>query len=262
MAPCRGTLGACDLGFGIQKAWDVWDRVCNGHEQRGHRRVRIAVKAGAASCGCLPACRKGYDKIALPSASGQALDSPRSTAVRFPTIPTCCCCCLCRYSSVQWSTIGVMLLGVNQLSPRSPGARIVVAGFAFTSLLLFCMYTAASSAAITIGVQRADVADVEDLQRLAVGIWEGDVDALSEFVLDDVYRLVWNTDADGEEMIQDLRLGRLDALILDDPFVQYQTSRHCDLFAVRPGAQGQGGAEADACVDALASAGLGNHDCF
>ena len=45
-----------------------------------------------------------------------------------------------RYSDIQWASTGLMLRGVFELTPSSPGSRIVQLGAAFVALLLSGLY--------------------------------------------------------------------------------------------------------------------------
>ena len=55
-----------------------------------------------------------------------------------------------RYSDLQWASTGLALHGVFQLSPRSPGGRLVALGAAFVATIVICMYISAYSAQITV----------------------------------------------------------------------------------------------------------------
>lgn len=77
-----------------------------------------------------------------------------------------------RYSNLQWSVLGMVLHGVFQLSPRTPGGRVVVLGTAFMAVLLICMYTSAYAAFITTHNLKAQIKSMNDLTNLPVGIWE------------------------------------------------------------------------------------------
>ena len=80
-------------------------------------------------------------------------------------------CSLCRYSDLHWASTGLALHGVFQLSPRSPGGRLVALGAAFVATIVICMYISAYSAQITVGSLRdATISGVRDLYSKPVGV--------------------------------------------------------------------------------------------
>ena len=48
-----------------------------------------------------------------------------------------------QYSNLQWASTGMLMMGVHQLAPRSPGARLVLLGYAFVVLILCSLYVSA-----------------------------------------------------------------------------------------------------------------------
>jgi hypothetical protein len=76
---------------------------------------------------------------------------------------------------------------------------------------------------------------------------QGDADAFRAFPLQHVVLLPWNNHEDEDAMLHMLQEGEIEALIVDAPFAEYQTSVNCELFEVGCLAgrapRGQGGGE-------------------
>ena len=68
--------------------------------------------------------------------------------------------------------MGLALHGVFQLSPRTPGGRLVVLGASFVAMIVICMYISAYSAQITVDNLKSQISSINDLTNLPVGIWE------------------------------------------------------------------------------------------
>ena len=77
----------------------------------------------------------------------------------------------CRFFNLQWSSLALTFLSIHQLSPRSPGGRVVALGGAFAAFVVISMYTSAFAAGLVVGRLKSRVRTMSDLVRLPIGIY-------------------------------------------------------------------------------------------
>mmetsp|Transcript_26460 Transcript_26460/g.57730 ORF Transcript_26460/g.57730 Transcript_26460/m.57730 type:complete len:641 (+) Transcript_26460:134-2056(+) len=137
-----------------------------------------------------------------------------------------------RYSNLQWATTGLLLRGVFQLAPRSPGARVIILGFTFLVLILINLYIGAASALLTARELEPKVRCLEDLVTLPMGVYDGDAPNLDKLPVHYQVPLPWANGPDERRMLSLLRNRTLNALLLDAPWVEYMAATNCDLETV------------------------------
>ncbi|KAG1677491.1 hypothetical protein FOA52_001947 [Chlamydomonas sp. UWO 241] len=138
-----------------------------------------------------------------------------------------------KYSTIQWAATQLTLsAGAFPFAPQSPGGRIATLGAGLVALLIAGSYTAAFAAQIVKAAFEAPITTLADLYAEPVGIFIDDVTEFKQYPLQKVVTYKWDSDADGDLMVQALLRGDVKALILDAPFVDFQTAASCDLVKV------------------------------
>eukprot|EP00879_Flechtneria_rotunda_P019430 GHRR01020408.1.p1 GENE.GHRR01020408.1~~GHRR01020408.1.p1 ORF type:complete len:473 (+),score=113.43 GHRR01020408.1:178-1419(+) len=117
--------------------------------------------------------------------------------------------------------------------PATDAARILVLGYAMLVLVMISMYTATSASRFTAKKLVHSIQGPEDLPGRRVVTWEYYTTTMERYNVN-ATGMPWNGEADQLAMIEALRAGEYDALVLDTPVLEHAmgTDVHCNLFVV------------------------------
>ncbi|KAJ9519054.1 hypothetical protein QJQ45_003534 [Haematococcus lacustris] len=150
---------------------------------------------------------------------------------------------LTKYSNLQWAASAMLLQATSTFSAKSTGARIIILGWGFMILILINMcvagrvgrpngYIAVLASQLTVNSINMNINGINDLISKPLGIFEADLTAFKRFNLAFLVPLPWNNAEDEEVMKESLRSGKVSALALDAPFVEYNVAQSCNFFTV------------------------------
>ncbi|KAJ9519137.1 hypothetical protein QJQ45_007692 [Haematococcus lacustris] len=158
---------------------------------------------------------------------------------------------LTKYSNLQWAASAMLLQATSTFSAKSTGARIIILGWGFMILILINMcvagrvgrlngYIAVLASQLTVNSINMNINGINDLISKPLGIFEADLTAFKRFNLAFLVPLPWNNaevgelaaHKDEEVMKESLRSGKVSALALDAPFVEYNVAQSCNFFTV------------------------------
>jgi hypothetical protein len=131
-----------------------------------------------------------------------------------------------------FATTGLMLQGIKDMTIHTTGSRVFVLGYCFLVLVLMNTYIAVLSSQLTSSALKYQINGVNDIVQLNVGIYEGDTTTLSRYQLHSQVPLPWNNRDDELKIINDLRSGVVDALLMDGAFSDYYSTMFCDVYEV------------------------------
>lgn len=98
-------------------------------------------------------------------------------------------------------------------------------------LVIVTVYTANTTANITATRLESTIRGVEDLPGKAVGTWEDYLPDMKKLGVT-AKGFPWETDEDEVAMLDSLKNGSIQALVLDEPFLVYRTSSICEVTIV------------------------------
>jgi ABC-type amino acid transport substrate-binding protein len=120
---------------------------------------------------------------------------------------------------------------VRDQRPLSFASNFIVLAFAFMMLVIVTVYTANTTANITATRLQSTIRGVQDLPGKVVGTWTDFVPDLAKLGVT-ALGLPWETVEDEAAMLELLRNGTIQALVLDDTFLTYTASSSCDIALV------------------------------
>lgn len=135
----------------------------------------------------------------------------------------------------SWGLIGT----VTSLEPDSLGARVLAIAYGWVLVIVLTAYTANTAALTATRYSNSNIQSIEDLVGRKVGAYlpEGvaqPVEKLLEEYAIKATPVPWETEEDERLFMKELEAGRLDALVIDSPFVEYMSSVDCMVRTVGP----------------------------
>lgn len=88
-----------------------------------------------------------------------------------------------KFSNLQWASVGVLLHGIQQFAPRSPGGRLIILGYGFLALIVINMYIASYSAIMASRTEATSIRSIDDLVSKTVGIFKDDMSVFKRYAL-------------------------------------------------------------------------------
>ena len=131
-----------------------------------------------------------------------------------------------------FATTGLMLQGIKDIAIRTPGARFFTLGYCFLVLVLMNTYIAVLSSQLTSSALSFQINTVNDIVGMKVGIYEGDQQALARYRLQNPVQQQWDNQEDEKRIIESLRNGTVDALLMDSAYCDYYSTITCDIYEV------------------------------
>ncbi len=122
---------------------------------------------------------------------------------------------------IWWACVTMTTVGYGDTAPRSVPARMLAMFWMFTCVLLVAVFTASITTTLTVNRIGGKVKGIEDLVTVNTGCLE---DSLAEDFLKHL-RAHPRTYHDLDKALDDLRAGRLDAVLHDRPLLQYAMVR-------------------------------------
>ncbi|MEX0654063.1 MAG: transporter substrate-binding domain-containing protein [Phycisphaeraceae bacterium] len=121
-----------------------------------------------------------------------------------------------------WSAVTMTTVGYGDKAPITPGGKLVALVWMFASLILISTFTAAIASALTVTRLESQVQGPEDLPRVRVATVAQSTSAL---YLDD-RRIIHRSYTTAEQALAALVAGEVDAVVYDQPILQYLVLEH------------------------------------
>lgn len=96
---------------------------------------------------------------------------------------------------------------------------------------MFALYIGYAASNLTTSLAESQLAGIEDLPGKAVGTWGKYTDLLRKYGVEAV-AYPWESDADEQYMVEQLKSGAVRALVLDTPVAAYRGATDCQLTVV------------------------------
>jgi ABC-type amino acid transport substrate-binding protein len=125
-------------------------------------------------------------------------------------------------SGFWWSAVTMTTVGYGDKAPKTLGGRIVAFIWMFASLIMISGFTAAIATALTVDRLETNIRTVNDLDGLRVGVVGGS--SASETLRRERLGFRRNYDDIGGALLA-LEAGQLDAVVHDQPLLQYLISQ-------------------------------------
>lgn len=122
---------------------------------------------------------------------------------------------------IWWACVTMTTVGYGDTAPRSIPARLLAMFWMFTCVLLVAVFTASITTTLTVNRIGGKVGGIEDLVTVNTGCL---ADSLAEDFLKHL-RAHPRTYHDLDKALDDLRTGRLDAVLHDRPLLRYAMVR-------------------------------------
>lgn len=132
-----------------------------------------------------------------------------------------------------FSATGLMLQGIKEFKIKTDGSRLFTLCYCFLVLVLMNTYIAVISSQLTSSALSYKIQSVNDIIGLKVGIFDGDSVVQARYKLQNPTLFRWFNRDDEIKMIEALRNGDIDALLMDAAFSDYYSTITCDVYKVR-----------------------------
>ena len=133
-------------------------------------------------------------------------------------------------STYFWESVGRPMWMRGQFA-TSWAANIIILGYSFLIMILFALYIGYATSNMTTTFLDSQISSVSDLPGKAVGTWSGYAAQLQKYgIAPSSYP--WNDQADEEAMINELKNGTIQALVLDGTLLDYVAATDCDVTVI------------------------------
>ncbi|GAQ78867.1 glutamate receptor [Klebsormidium nitens] len=132
----------------------------------------------------------------------------------------------------MWKGMGLIVNAVDPISTATLASRLVVFVWCFMILLLLTMYTGNAAAILTARRWSSSIQTRSDLMGANFGASNGGFASLARLGVFPTVSYPWRNNNDSAAFLEELRLGHVDALVLDTAFVQYMAAIDCTFHEV------------------------------
>ncbi|GAQ78868.1 glutamate receptor [Klebsormidium nitens] len=132
----------------------------------------------------------------------------------------------------MWKGMGLIVNAVDPISTATWASRLVVFVWCFMILLLLTMYTGNAAAILTARRWTSSIQTRSDLVGANFGVSNGGFAALGRLGVFPTISYPWRDNQDSDAFLEELRLGHVEALVLDTAFVQYMAAIDCNFHEV------------------------------